>query len=158
FTVLAMRATSGVFWHTAPDRARLRRRDASRPVDRGRHAAVHGLAPQDASATGGICQLPFRIDGDFSSGQYMRSIRMKSPAGAGSQLASFSGPGDSCWMYRSTEPSAFFTSSLRWLSVYRFSGLATKKYAASYIVKDQNACTGGSCPFSKCMTYFFDPL
>ena len=32
-----------------------------------------------------------------SLGQYMRSIGMKSPSGAGSRLASLSSPGDSCW-------------------------------------------------------------
>jgi hypothetical protein len=37
------------------------------------------------------------IDGSLSSGQYMRSIRMNFPAGAGSQLASRFGPGESFW-------------------------------------------------------------
>lgn len=46
------------------------------------------------STAGGV-QVPLRIEGSFSFGQYMRSIAMKSPFGAGSQLASLSAPGDS---------------------------------------------------------------
>ena len=38
------------------------------------------------------------IDGSFSFGQYSRIIRTKLPAGAGSQFASLSLPGDSFWM------------------------------------------------------------
>jgi hypothetical protein len=45
---------------------------------------------------GGV-QVPSMIDGLFAFGQYMRSIGMKSPSGAGSQLASLSLPGDACW-------------------------------------------------------------
>src|SRR5262245_38858420 len=50
---------------------------------------------QDARFTGGIVQVPLTIDGLLSSGQYMRSIRMNLPAGAGSQLDSLSAPGES---------------------------------------------------------------
>src|SRR5262249_28968462 len=57
--------------------------------------------------TGGIVHVPSRIDGLVSFGQYIRSMRMNLPAGAGSQLLSFSGPGLSFWMYRSIEPSGF---------------------------------------------------
>jgi hypothetical protein len=39
--------------------------------------------------------VPLRMDGLPSAGQYIRSIRTKSPFGAGSQLASKSLPGDS---------------------------------------------------------------
>ena len=45
--------------------------------------------------TGGIFHVPSMIDGAFSSGQYMRSIRMNLPAGAGSQFDSLSAPGES---------------------------------------------------------------
>jgi hypothetical protein len=60
----------------------------------------HNLPKADIQfilATCGIFQLPFRIDGDVSFGQYIRSIGMNSPFGAGSQLASLSAPGDSFW-------------------------------------------------------------
>jgi len=39
-------------------------------------------------AAGGF-QVPLMIEGDFSSGQYIRIISTNLPAGAGSQLASF---------------------------------------------------------------------
>jgi hypothetical protein len=48
--------------------------------------------------TGGIVHEPLMIEGFFSFGQYSRSIRMKSPGGAGSQLDSLSLPGESFWM------------------------------------------------------------
>ena len=48
--------------------------------------------------TGGIVQVPSMIDGLLSSGQYIRSIRMNLPAGAGSQFDSLSAPGESFWM------------------------------------------------------------
>jgi hypothetical protein len=48
--------------------------------------------------TGGTFHDPSMIDGFFSLGQYIRIIRMKSPSGAGSQLASLSLPGESFWM------------------------------------------------------------
>jgi hypothetical protein len=38
------------------------------------------------------------IDGLLSSGQYIRNMRMNLPAGAGSQFASLSAPGESFWM------------------------------------------------------------
>ena len=38
--------------------------------------------------TGGIVHVPSMIEGALSSGQYMRSIRMNLPAGAGSQFNS----------------------------------------------------------------------
>ncbi len=47
---------------------------------------------------GGV-QVALRIDGEVFLGQCMRSIRMNSPAGAGSQFDSLSLPGDSCWKY-----------------------------------------------------------
>jgi hypothetical protein len=50
---------------------------------------------QLALITAEIFHDPLMIDGLFSLGQYNRSIRMKSPGGAGSQFASFSFPGDS---------------------------------------------------------------
>ena len=48
--------------------------------------------------TGGMCHVPSRIDGFFSLGQYSRNIRLNRSFGAGSQLDSLSGPGDSAWM------------------------------------------------------------
>jgi hypothetical protein len=48
-----------------------------------------------AFSTGGGVHVPLRIEGLPSLGQYMRSIAMKSPFGAGSQFASWSLPGDS---------------------------------------------------------------
>ena len=42
--------------------------------------------------------VPFRIDGALSFGQYMRSIGMNSPSGAGNQFDSLSLPGESFWM------------------------------------------------------------
>jgi hypothetical protein len=44
--------------------------------------------------TGGTDHVPSMIDGLLSLGQYMRSMRMNLPAGAGSQSA----PGDLFWM------------------------------------------------------------
>src|SRR5262245_42558861 len=107
--------------------------------------------------TGGMVHVPSRIDGSVSCGQYIRSIRMNLPAGAGSQLLSFSDPGLSFWMYRSVEPSGFAFRFCLGLIEYRLIGLATKKYWLSYIVSDQNPSAGGVCPFSKRMTYLFDP-
>jgi hypothetical protein len=48
--------------------------------------------------TGGIVHVPSMIEGAFSSGQYMRSIRINLPAGDGSQFDSLSVPGESFWM------------------------------------------------------------
>ena len=47
--------------------------------------------------TAGGAQLPSRMEGGVSFGQYMRIVRLKWPFGTGSQLASWSFPGDSCW-------------------------------------------------------------
>jgi len=52
---------------------------------------------QPAFCTAGGFQVSSRIDGGLSFGQYMRSIGMNSPLGAGSQLASLFLPGDSFW-------------------------------------------------------------
>jgi integrase len=51
-----------------------------------------------ALLTDGIVHVPSRIDGAFSFGQYMRSIRINLPVGAGSQFDSLSAPGESFWM------------------------------------------------------------
>lgn len=45
--------------------------------------------------TGGIFHVTLKIEGYLSFGQYILSIRMKSPGGAGSPLASLSFPGES---------------------------------------------------------------
>ena len=70
--------------------------------------AVAGFTPRASgyrhctfSTLGGV-QVPLMIDGLFSFGQYIRSIGMKSPLDAGSQLASLPLPGDACWkLYKS---------------------------------------------------------
>src|SRR5262245_13711787 len=127
-------------------------------------ALVRGWEPEGrrphfpATVTAGGFQLPSRIDGAVSFGQYSRIMRMNSPLGAGSQLASLSLPGDSFWMMRSSEPSALYCRVLRGLTVYLFSGLSTKKYAESYMVIDQKALTGGVWPGGKCTVYLFAPL
>ena len=64
-----------------------------------------GLPGHAAILTAGTLHVPLIIVGSVSFGQYIRSIRMNLPAGAGSQLLSLSGPGLSFWMYRSVEPS-----------------------------------------------------
>src|SRR5689334_22498024 len=52
-------------------------------------ASPHCLArpswPHETFLAAGGVHVPSRIDGFVSLGQYMRNIRMKSPAGAGSQ-------------------------------------------------------------------------
>ena len=50
------------------------------------------------SLTGGMCQVPSRIDGFVVLGQYSRSMRVNRSFGAGSQLDSLSAPGESAWM------------------------------------------------------------
>jgi len=64
----------------------------------GRHKAyTKKPTPHSTRSTPGGLQVPLRIEGGASFGQYMRNIGMKSPVGAGSQLASLSLPGDSFW-------------------------------------------------------------
>ena len=75
-----------------------------------REALTYGII---YSVAGGIFQLPSRIDGAFSLGQYIRIIRMNLPAGAGSQFDSRSLPGESFWISRSIEPSALRFRSWR---------------------------------------------
>jgi len=53
---------------------------------------------QPTGFTAGGFQVPLRIDGSASLGQYSLSIRTNRPGGAGSQLDSLSGPGESFWM------------------------------------------------------------
>ena len=48
-------------------------------------------------ATAGGVHVPLRIEGSFPLGQYMRSMAIKSPFGAGNQFASLSAPGVSFW-------------------------------------------------------------
>ncbi len=103
--------------------------------------------------------MPLLIEGSLSFGQYMRSIRRKSPFGAGSQFASMSLPGDSFWKYSVSEPSALYFGLLRRLTVNLFSGLGTNHHpwSISYIVIDQNPSTGGVSPFAKVSVYLFAP-
>jgi hypothetical protein len=48
--------------------------------------------------TAGIVHDPLMIEGLFSLGQYIRSIRTNFPEGAGSQLDSLGAPGESFWI------------------------------------------------------------
>jgi len=59
--------------------------------------ALRDGEPRLPRATDGGFHDLSRIDGACSFGQYIRSIGIKSPCGAGSQLASLSLPGESCW-------------------------------------------------------------
>jgi hypothetical protein len=104
--------------------------------------------------------VPSRIEGGDSFGQYMRNIGIKSPVGAGSQLASLSLPGDSFWKYNVREPSELYLSLLRGLTVNLFSGLGTNHHpwSISYIVIDQKAFTGGISPLAKVSAYLLEPL
>jgi hypothetical protein len=52
----------------------------------------------DTSVTAGGFHDPSRMEGGFSFGQYIRSIRTNFPAGAGSQFDSLSAPGESFWI------------------------------------------------------------
>src|SRR5262249_19837014 len=93
----------------APPRASRTKPDQARGRCDGLTAAspvwiVHFQVLRAFCAAGGF-QVPLMIAGDFSPGQYIRIISTNLPAGAGSQFASLSGPGDWFWMYRSTEPS-----------------------------------------------------
>src|SRR5690349_6924327 len=65
---------------------------------RGRPLTLGGYDRSATFLTGGIVQVPSMIDGLLSFGQYIRSMRMNLPAGAGSQFASLSAPGESFWM------------------------------------------------------------
>jgi hypothetical protein len=84
--------------------------------------ATNALVERNLAKTGlsfapGIVHVPSNSEGGVSLGQYIRSINTNLSAGAGSQLDSLSLPGFSCCRYRSTDPSAFFFSLLRALSV-----------------------------------------
>src|SRR6266852_3710305 len=79
-----------------------------------------------------------------------------SPSGAGSQLDSFSVPGDLFWMYSVREPSAFFfmPGSIGELIKYRLIGFSISNWLLpSYMVTDQKASTGGNCPAGKVSVY-----
>jgi hypothetical protein len=68
-----------------------RNRPAGGPARKGLRGEVQLLT------TAGIFQVPFKIEGVVSFGQYILIIGMNSPFGAGSQLASLSAPGDATW-------------------------------------------------------------
>src|SRR5574337_1238222 len=108
---------------------------------------------------GGV-QLPSRIDGALSFGQYMRSIGMNSPSGAGSQFDSLSLPGESFWKYSVVEPSALVFRWLRGLTVNLFSLFGTnhQPWSIMYIVIDQNALTGGALPLAQVSVYLCAPV
>ena len=58
-----------------------------------------GFRPYQATFfAAGIFHVPLMIEGDFSLGQYIRSIRTNLPDGAGSQFDSLPAPGDWFWM------------------------------------------------------------
>ena len=59
--------------------------------------------PQGWRTRPGAAQRPSAASG---RGRYKRRFMLKGPAGAGSQLASLSLPGEACWMWMSSEPSA----------------------------------------------------
>src|SRR5262249_58618403 len=105
-------------------------------------------APPPALCTAGGFHDPSRIDGFFSLGQYIRSVRRNGPFGAGSQLASLSLPGDSFWKYSVREPSSLNFGLSRGLTVNRFSGLGTRHqpWSISYMVIDQKPSNGGAYP------------
>src|SRR5262249_45378915 len=63
--------------------------------------------------TAGIVHDPSMIEGLLSLGQYIRSIKTNFPGGAGSQLDSLAAPGDSFWIYTSTDPSGLALRSCR---------------------------------------------
>ena len=68
-----------------------------RPLDLwSAYCSARAPTPTDSTLTAerGV-QEPSMIEGSFSFGQYMRSIKMNLPAGAGSQFASLSVPGES---------------------------------------------------------------
>ena len=54
--------------------------------------------PQGTFLSAGGFHVPSTIDGGVSVGQYMRIVTLNSPAGAGSQFASLSVPGEAFWM------------------------------------------------------------
>jgi hypothetical protein len=62
-----------------------------------RRSSLDFLFRQLASFTSGTFQVPSRMEGGFSFGQYSRIIRTNASAGAGNQFASLSFPGESCW-------------------------------------------------------------
>ena len=93
-------------------------------------------------------------------GQYIRSIRMKSPFGAGSQLFSLSLPGDSFWNISVSEPSALNAGLFRMLAANRLSGFGTnhQPLSISYIVIDQKPFTGGVSPLANVSLYLCAPF
>src|SRR3954467_7282074 len=93
-----------------------------------------------------------------SFGPYMRRGTINDPAGAGSQFGSLCVPGESCWTYTSSGPSGLYFNGIHPAMLYRLIGLATRKLAASYIVVDQKAFTGGRPPLSKWTRYRFSPV
>src|SRR3954449_12435628 len=135
-------------------------RSEERAVQRARQEFNAGPALQPTRWTQGGAQLPLRIDGEVAFGQYMRSIGMKSPRGAGSQLLSLSAPGDSAWKYSVVDPSGLVLRLLRGLTVNLFSGLGTnhQPWSISYIVMDQKPSTGGVRPAAKVSVYLFAPF
>src|SRR5262249_5283496 len=132
---------------------------AADPFVSDERSPAHLADPTDDATvfTGGGFHVPSRIEGAVSSGQYMRSMRMNLPSGAGSQFDSLSAPGESFWTRRSTEPSGLDLRFCRGLMEQRLIGLATKKYSALYIVSDQKPSIGGNSPLAKCMTYLLAP-
>ena len=108
-----------------------------------------------ALTTCGAFQVPLRIEGDVSFGQYMRIIGRKSPFGAGSQLLPCP-----CRATRSGSTSSLNLGLLRMLTVNLFSGLGTNHQPSSimYMVIDQKPSTGGVWPFANVSVYLLAPV
>ena len=85
------------------------------------YCAVRPVSPC-TFVTGGGFHLPMSTS-DF--GAYMRINKLNGALGAGSQFASLSFPGLSCWRYRSSEPSALYLNGIQLETAKRFSVLPT---------------------------------
>jgi hypothetical protein len=79
------------------DQLRANHRDLMQARSHCRHTRARCAWPYGTRFTIGGAQLPLRIEGAVSLGQFMRSIGMKSSAGERNQLASLSLPGESFW-------------------------------------------------------------
>jgi len=103
----------------------------------------------------GKVYVPLRMD---SLGSYMRIINLNVPGGAGNQLDSRSFPGGWCWMWISNEPAAsYLRPDVLSPMEKRLIGFGVKKarmsVISSYMVRDQNALTGGMSSLLKCSRY-----
>src|SRR5277367_176176 len=116
---------------------------------KGRTQDAADAVPAETFLTAGGTHRPSTTS---AFGAYNRMQRLKSPAGAGNQFDSFSLPGELCWKYRSTEPSALYFSSSRSPIAFRFRALGEGNPCSSYKVTDQKAPAGGILDLSKWST------